>query len=234
MRPLPQIAPEIVALYKQNTDTVGQMARMAALKQEFPCKSGCSWCCHRAAPVTEVDVVVLQDAIRGQRLTAAQVAEVNEGIARWEAAARAVPGWLERYAVAREAVAKGLGPVGIVQVASELPSMPCPFLTRDRVMRTNGVDTAAASPGVNEYTPGAYAGRGSCMLYGDRPLECRLHAAKDEHGRAHGCRSIAAGKPTRLAVLDVRIPRGRFAESGAVTVGLLPFELADAMRLVVG
>lgn len=229
--PLPQFPLEVVSLYRQNVHAAGEVAKQAAFKQGFPCKPSCSWCCHRAVPITEVDLQVVVEAVK--RLDSGKVAKVHENLERWRAATAKIPGWAQKYEAAQVLIREGKGEIGLVHIAPLLPAAPCPFLTEDRIVRAGGQD-ATPGTGVNPHSPPTFAGRGSCMIYSDRPLECRLHAAKDEQGRAHGCRSIVAGTPGKLATLDARGARAKFAESGAVPVGLLPMELDAALKLVAG
>lgn len=229
--PLPQFPPEVVSLYRQNVHAAGEMARHAAFRQGFPCKPNCSWCCHRAVPITEVDLAVVVEAVK--HLDAGKLVKVHENLERWRAATAQIPGWPQKYEAAQVLIREGKGEIGLLQIAPLLPAAPCPFLTEDRVVRVGGQD-APVGPGVNAHSPSGFAGRGACMIYNDRPLECRLHAAKDDQGRAHGCRGIVAGVPTRLATLDARGARSKFAESGAVPVGFLPMELDGALKLVAG
>lgn len=229
--PLPQFPAEVMALYRQNVHAAGEVARAAAFKQGFPCKTNCSWCCHRAVPITEVDLAVVVDAVK--RLDSGKLAQVHANLAHWRAATAQIRGWAEKYEAAQVLVREGQGEIGLLQIAPLLPAAPCPFLTPDRVVRVEGQDVTRG-PGVNDHSPPGFAGRGACMIYSDRPLECRLHAAKDAQGRAHGCRSIVAGTPVRLATLDARGARTKFAESGAVPVGFLPMELDAALKLVAG
>ena len=148
----PPTAP--LKIIRQKYYAIEAAAGMAAAPHGFPCAKGCAWCCHSPIVVSDADVRLVRDAVtrlaEQDRLSVLDRADAYCDALRTAGVDLDTAGGYDRIARIN---AYGLLP--ILERVWPDGGLACPLLA-----------------------PGDAPGRGSCMIYEDRPAACRVYFAR--------------------------------------------------------
>lgn len=195
-------------------DSLGRAASAAAEAYgPYPCSDGCAWCCHSPVVVNDADMRLLKDAM--ERMPPADRQEVLVCAASYVAALESAG--LDLHTKG------GYDRIARLNAGALLPVMekywpdggiPCPLL---RLEMTGECPEHASEP---------VPGRGSCMVYEDRPAVCRLYHAEGPDA----CRPPRKGS---VRELDTHVAHQKLVNMLRLrSAGILGVELWREFRIV--